>query len=495
MSVQTYLSSPSNLLELPSTCLAHLVQHVASGSGGLASAAALSGTCKSFYALSESSAVTYRNLHLDTPLISSLEHPFWPWLAKRRSRVDGLTAEVRLTVGIPEHEPEQLQMMFGIPGPHLTLRCDGEISTPDDPFMVQVLRPHGALIEHLVFVASIGYVDGLALQGFCEAAAPCRSLDLTVKRADGRIPTSALAPVAGFLVRLDLTSILHCQSESVSSLSLLSQLTSLSLDGCEFEAEEPWMHLAEMTNLKQLSLQVAASGDPSTLSVLTGLSSLSLMSSYPLIGDWLVDPWTFSSLQPLSTMQELKELVLSDIACSATSLHGLVELSSLETLRLKFPLMLKTLKGVSRGLTSLTVYSATRLESLAGIEHLQGLHDLSLRDCGVAPLYPIVALESLRNLTIGGTFGGSLTSLTVLEGNLCTSLHSLNLRCCNELSHLSGIERFTSLQQLEIFFCEDLMSLEPVGQLVGGLRYLHVDECRCLQGGGGPRAAPHSAHS
>ena len=71
--------SPANVLELPSTGLARIIQHVASGSGGLASAAALSQTCKSFYALSESSAVTYRNLHVDKP-VNSLDDPFYRWL-------------------------------------------------------------------------------------------------------------------------------------------------------------------------------------------------------------------------------------------------------------------------------------------------------------------------------------------------------------------------------------------------------------------------------
>ena len=117
--------SPPKLLELPGTWLVHLVQHVASGPGGLASAAALSQACKSFYALSESSAVTYRNLQLEKP-VSSLDHPFFRWLTKRRNRVDGLTAE--LTVGNPAHEPEQPQVVFGIPGLHLTLRWDDDIS-------------------------------------------------------------------------------------------------------------------------------------------------------------------------------------------------------------------------------------------------------------------------------------------------------------------------------------------------------------------------------
>ena len=387
--------SPSKLLELPSTWLAHLVQHVALGARGLSSAARLSQTCKSFYALSESSAVTYRNLHLDKALYR-LDDPFFLWLAQRQGRVAGLTAELLLyTVVDLEPEPGQgLQVLFGIPGLHLTLRFYGMVSTPDDPFMTKVLRPHGHLIDHLDLVVRINR-DGLKLQDFCKAAAPCRSLDLAVG-SSGEEPLSmgALNPVAGSLIRLHLKSInfsVRCEWDNVSSLSLLTQLTLLSVGNSDFGAEEPWIHLAQLTNLKQLSLKVAASGDPSPLSALIGLSYLKLRSSER----GLLDPWTFSSLQPLSTLQQLEELVLSDKACSATSLNGLAELSKLKAVKLEAPEM-KTLAGVSAGLTSLAIDDAPGLHSLAGIEHLQGLQDLSMRESGVTSLQPLAALGSLE---------------------------------------------------------------------------------------------------
>ena len=249
---------PSKLLELPSTWLTNLVQHTASGAGGLASAAALSQTCKSFYALSESSAVTYRNLHVDKPLFS-LDHPFWRWLAKRHSRVAGLTAELRLpTVRNPEPEPEQLQVVFGIPGLHLTLGCNDVISTPDDPFVTKVLRPHGHLIDHLIASVRINSEE-LTLQSFCDAAAACRRLEVTVQQADRTqepLNLRALEAVTGSLIKLKLESTTFPLRglESVSSLSLCSQLTSPSLDMLHFRAQEPWTHLSQLTNLKQLAL-------------------------------------------------------------------------------------------------------------------------------------------------------------------------------------------------------------------------------------------------
>ena len=470
--------SPSRLLELPSTWLANLVQHVAPGAGGLANAAALSQTCKFFHALSGSPAVTYRNLRLDNPLLS-LDHPFFRWLAKRQGRISGLTAELRLlTVGNPEPEPEQLQLLFGIPGLHLTLRCDHVVSTPDDPFITKVLKPHGHLIEHLV---SIIHSDpgGLKLQDFCEAAAPYRFLDLTGRSSSEQpLEMGALNPVARSLVRLNMKSthfFIRRKLESVSSLSLLSQLTSLSLDDFHFASEEPWVHLAALTNLKQLSLGIAASGDPSPLSALTGLSSLELRSykqaAMEGVLDGLLRPCTFSSLQPLSTLQHLVELELKNKACSATSLHGLAELSSLKAVSLDAP-MLRSLAGVNTGLTSLAIHGAALLGSLARIEHLQGLECLHMLGSGVTSLQPLAALPQLGDLRMGGSF----TSLAGLEGNLCTSLHTLTLQGCLLLRELSGIEGLTALQYLEIKMSR-VTSLQPIGQLVGGLEQLHLWYC------------------
>ena len=210
MSVQAD-PSPADILQLPSTWLARLVQHVASGADGLASAAALSQTCKSFYALSDNPAVTYRNIHVKRPLFNP-DQGFWQWLAKRHSRIAGLTAEVHLfTVPVdPERQVEQLQMLFAIPGLHLTLRCDYvTISSHDDPFMTKVLRPYGHLVDQLMASICMG-LEGLTLQDFCKAAAPCRRLELNVTQLEDNpgepLNMGSLQPVAASLVRLNLAS-------------------------------------------------------------------------------------------------------------------------------------------------------------------------------------------------------------------------------------------------------------------------------------------------
>ena len=388
MSVQADHGPSKLLVDLPSTWLAHLVQHVASGAGGLASAAVFSQTCKTFNSLSESSAVMYRNLHLSKPVTSYLYHHFFLWLAKRENRVAGLTAGLRLGFGDPVPEAEQLELMFSIPGLHLNIRNTVGMTGSDDPFMTKVLRPYGHLIDHL---SSFVRIRGdLTLQNFCKAAAPCRSLAFIARFDLGKeMNMVALDHVAGSLVQLHLENIVMIRNvENVSSLALLSQLSSLRLQEVDFGAEEPWIHLVGLTNLKQLSLWVAAPGDCSGLSALTRPSSLALRSYGVDHEDLEVIPYTFSSLQPLSTLQQLEELELHEEACSATSLHGLAELSSLKTLMLEGP-MLKSLQGISTGLTSLAIERAPQLVSLAGFEGLTALQQLSLFECGVTSLQPI----------------------------------------------------------------------------------------------------------
>jgi hypothetical protein len=66
-----------HVLELPRAWLALLFQRMASGPGGLSSAAALSQTCRFLYSLSEGPAVSYKNLFLAAALTTPSGHG-WP---------------------------------------------------------------------------------------------------------------------------------------------------------------------------------------------------------------------------------------------------------------------------------------------------------------------------------------------------------------------------------------------------------------------------------
>jgi hypothetical protein len=142
-----------HVLELPKAFLALLFQHVASGPGGLASAAALGQTCKFLHSLSEGPAVAYSNLLLATE-ISSPDHPFWQWLVKKSGRIAGLSLELRLAVlgddgdeddhDDDDDEPTEnadqlpdwtqpLQSLSAIPGVQLRVTWGGKIADLDHP--------------------------------------------------------------------------------------------------------------------------------------------------------------------------------------------------------------------------------------------------------------------------------------------------------------------------------------------------------------------------
>jgi Leucine-rich repeat (LRR) protein len=471
---------------LPRAWLALLFQHVASGPGGIAHAAALSQTCKFLRRLSEGTAVTYRNLSL-APAIRSPDHAVWQWLAKRSGRVAGLKLELRIEVLDGDSTPgddqlpdwmQPLQTLSGFPDVQLRVEWVGSIADADHPCIVQWLKQHGQLISHMTVQVHIS--EGrLKLKDFSEAAAHCTSIDLTISHPFSQVVDLAdLAPVAGSLQLLSLElrggalPFWAGSLRSASALSSMPHLTTLDLDGYTFGSEEPWGVLAKLTRLRVLSLTLYTTGDPSPLSALTGLSVLDLeSSSWPEMGD--LAPFSFSSLQPLSTMEQLNVLYLTDHACDATSLQGLAALSRLTLLELGGG-RLRSLEGISNGLSELTIESASDLLSLAGVEGCTGMEKLYLGDCGASSLQPLSGLSSIKEFKV---CHGKLTSL---EGLNSTSLQSLSLMWCDCLFQLSGVEHLSALKSLEVDFC-GVTSLQPLSQLGEGLQKLNVMGCPNVQ--------------
>jgi Leucine-rich repeat (LRR) protein len=482
MSVQ----STSHFLDLPPAWLALLFQHIASGPGGLSSAAAFSQTCKFLHSLSEGSAVIYRNLVLSAA-ISSPDHPAWPWLARRSGRIAGLGLALRLELlGDDATEDadqlpdwlQPLQTLSGILGVELRVEWVGVIADMDHPYIALLLKEHGQLISHLTIEVDVSE-DGLKLRRFCEAAAPCRSMDLTLRHlSDQVLDLADLGPVAGSL------QVFKCHSSfggdgglrGAGALNSMSQLTALHLSYVDIQTEELWGMLAKLRSLQELILLLRASGDPSPLSALTGLSSLALESCPVAVDDQV--PFTFSSLQPISTLRHLEALNLCGHACAATSLQGLAGLSDLKVLSLEAYVYeggLRSLEGVGAGVTQLSIGRAPDLVSLAGIEACTSLERLSLNDCGISFSQPVRGLNSLKHLEV------SNCSLTSLECFASMPLESLRLECCSSLTQLSGVEHFTALRSLEVNSCDCVTSLQPLSQLGRGLQKLRVDQCKGVQ--------------
>jgi hypothetical protein len=386
------------------------------------------------YSLSAGPAVTYSNLFL-ARAISSRDHPAWQWLAKRRDRTAGLSLGLRLgMIGAGALEDadqladwmQPLQTLSGIPGVQLRVEWVGSIEDLDHPGTVQWLKQHIQLISHITVLVDISN-DRLKLREFSKVAAPCRSVDLTIWHAYQVVDLAHLAPLAGSVHRLTCET--HADRGNVrgsSALSSMSQLVELRLVREEFGNEEAWGDLAKLTSLQQLELQrVSANGDPSPLSALTGLTSLSLQ-SHGIEADNEA-PFSFSSLQPLSTLQQLKVLHLGSYACPASSLQGLAGLSKLERLKLSYANKLRSLQGISPGVRELTLGNAPDLVSLAGIEGCTSMEKLSLDHCGVSSLQPLMGFSSMT------LFEASDCNVTSLEGLNSMALQSLSLTRCPAL--------------------------------------------------------------
>jgi hypothetical protein len=347
----------------------------------------------------------------------------------------------------------------------------------DHSCIAQWLQQHGQLVSHLTVEVLVSK-DRLNLKDFSKAAAPCASIDLTVRHSEFLVVDLAeLQPVAGSLQCLNLPS----RDEScgrvrgVSAFSSMSRLTVLQLEYEEFENEEPWGMLAKLTSLQKLSLVVRAGGDPSPLSALTGLTYLKLESIFHEF-DRLV-PFTFSSLQPLSTLQHLEVLDLRSHACAATSLQGLAGLSYLKVLNLSLDDIggwLTNLEGISAVLKEFLLENARYSVSLAGIEACTCLEKLSLIYCDVSSLQPVQSLSSLKELVV---YDGELTSLESLKS---MSLQSLRLTSCYSLTLMSGVEHLPALKSLRVMGC-GVTSLQPLSELGKELQMLEVYDCRHVQ--------------
>jgi Leucine-rich repeat (LRR) protein len=135
--------------------------------------------------------------------------------------------------------------------------------------------------------------------------------------------------------------------------------------------------------------------------------------------------------------------------------------------------MLRSLEGISPGVTKLFVSFAPDLVSLAGSEGCKNLEKLSLQYCGVSSLLPLKA-SNIKQLIM---YGCCLTSLESLYG---LPLQSLSLNGCSSLTQLSGVEHLPALMSLVVNDC-GVTSLQPLSQLTKGLQKLKVYGCKRVQ--------------
>jgi hypothetical protein len=332
-------------------------------------------------------------------------------------------------------------------------------------------------ISSLQFLSTLQQLEELHLGSCTCAATSLHSLaglsNLTRLELN---PTGKLSSLEGINPGVKEVSVSFVRGlVSLAGIDNCTQLTALNCDATYSELQEPWGLLAMVTSLQRLTLAVAASGDPSPLSALTGLTYLNLRGA-ELRADKHAT-FSFSSLQPLSTLQQLQELHLGKLVCAATSLQGLAGLSNLKVLRIASSDhgKLVSLEGISPGVVEVFIQDAPNLVSLSGIEGCRRMEKLTLKHCtGVSSLQPLRGLSSLKQLDMWGL------CLTSLESFHSMSLQSLRMYGCKSLTHLSGVEHLSALKSLEVSFSH-VTSLQPLSLLGEGLQKLTVSYCAYVQ--------------
>jgi hypothetical protein len=267
--------------------------------------------------------------------------------------------------------------------------------------------------------------------------------DYSTTNDKGWLPSADFIQITGhcksLVLKIDTTSFWEYESiECFEALSNLTQLNSLSISGYCFgaaEGKDLWQVLANLTNLQHLDCTSIGFEDPSPLSALTALTSLQL-DSQSIYGcgygiGLQVHYFSFSSLQPLSTLQQLEVLKLHGCSCTATSLQGLGGLPKLRDVDLECE-RLVSLQGLGPVLVASPQAGSDADEGLAVKPALQSLQ---IRDA-------------------------QITSLRGLEG-LSDCLFSLTLVTCPKLCSLSGVEGISSLHSLLVSAC-GLTSLQQL---------------------------------
>jgi hypothetical protein len=376
---------------------------------------------------------------------------------------------------------QPMQTLSHIPGVKLGLDWIRIIDDLDHPCIAQWLKQHGQLISHLSAEVAVDE-NGLKLRDFCEAAAPCSSMNLSIRHSSNQVVDLAgLNQVASSLLSVSFCVTTFGALGTIRGAGVFidfSRLTSLHLGEGDLGSEEPWGVLAKLTSLQTLSLRVCASGDPSPLSALTRLTYLGLHSYTREVQG--PGPFSFSSLQTLSTLQQLEVLKLGRHACAVTaSLQGLAGLSNLKVLGLDrvasaYGGMLTSLEGISPGIVDLNIECARDLVSLSGIEGCRSLEKVLLYRCGVPSLQPLKGLSSMKEVVV------LECCITSLEGLASVSLEVLSLVGCRDLIELSGLEHLPALERLKVTLC-GVTSLQPLSELRNGLKLLQVYANRHVQ--------------
>ena len=233
---------------------------------------------------------------------------------------------------------------------------------------------------------------------------------------------------------------------TIGGESYSTALTELHLDGTEL-TEADYQALQEFPALTSLEIRYPEGmgmSDLTPLSELTGLTSLN------------VRTWGLASLEGIETLTRLEYLSLDGQEATFSSLDPLGSLTELRSLRL--PIYASTLE-IYADLTPLA--NCTKLESLeldhkiADLSPLAGLTQLVSLDIsdgymglsGYQTLEPLSGLENLASLSLRNY---NIRNLSGLEG--AHALQNLYIETQNQLTDISALRNLENLTNVTLIF-------------------------------------------
>jgi Leucine-rich repeat (LRR) protein len=273
-----------------------------------------------------------------------------------------------------------------------------------------------------------------SLEGISASAATLVSLNLQKCET-----LESIEPV-GDLTHLKEIYLADCASlKSVEALGKIKTLTKLTLESCRA--------LLSLKGIEDLALEMPKSYGGAVLS-LSGCSSLTTLKHFPK-NPVSVDRLDLSYMKALKSLEHLPQLpaVKSLFAYSSgfEDISAIRNLPNLESVSLSNCNTFKNVEclGKHANLKEVTL-SSTAVEKLphewqAPLEDLDMSQTSSLADLGQLP-------ASLKQLNIKGC--EALKTLKGIEG--CTALAKLNAYQCDQLTSLEGLQHSTQLEELYI---------------------------------------------
>ncbi|CAL1366236.1 unnamed protein product [Linum trigynum] len=302
------------------------------------------------------------------------------------------------------------------------------------------------------------------------------------------------------------------QDEGATSLAATAaqaSITSLKVVGCSDLNELPSLeNLCNLTQLRVSRVQVAeirglgelralenmVISDCSNLNSLNGLENLLLLKSLTLRSVNL------ERLPSLANLCNLTLLRLSGV--QVAEIRGLGELRALETMVISYCWNLNSLNGLENLLLLKTLtLTSVNLERLPSLANLSKLKDLDVSYCrNLVEIQGMDGLgESLSRMRIeecprlesmdGLQLLGALEELTFfnqlfgqepfLDLPGLVNLKRLNIRWCQELTEVKGLERLVSLELLSMTRCPSIRQLPGLSEL-SNLKELSLYDCGSL---------------